>query len=100
MARVIAPTGLRVDHSLLRSWLGLPPGPWPPDHYALLGLAPGPCDAAAVERLVLARMARLRPHQLLHPELVTEGLKRLGPAPGCLTDPAARAPAPPAPRLP
>jgi hypothetical protein len=79
-----------VDHSLLRSWLGLPPGPWPPDHYALLGLAPGPCEAAAVERLVLARMARLRPHQLLHPELVTEGMNRLAQALVCLTDDAAR----------
>jgi hypothetical protein len=80
-----------VDHSLLRSWLGLPPGPWPPDHYALLGLPPGRCDPAAAEPLVLARMDRLRPHQLLHPELVTEGMNRLAQALICLTDPAARA---------
>lgn len=79
-----------VDHSLLRSWLGLPPGSWPPDHYALLELPVGNCDPASVERLVLARMAKLRPHQLLHPELVTEGMNRLAQALICLTDPAAR----------
>jgi hypothetical protein len=72
-------------------WLGLPPGPWPPDHYALLGLAPGAGDPAAVEGRVLERMERLRPHQLLHPEAVTEGMNRLAQALVCLTDPAARA---------
>jgi hypothetical protein len=80
-----------VDHSLLRSWLGLPGGPWPPDHYALIGLSPGRSDPEEVERLVLDRMARLRSHQLLHPELVTEGMNRLAQALVCLTDPAARA---------
>jgi hypothetical protein len=72
-------------------WLGLPSGPWPPDHYALLGLSPGECDPAAVESLVLAGMDRLRPHQLLHPELVTVGMNRLAQALVCLTDPVARA---------
>jgi hypothetical protein len=80
-----------VDRSLLRTWLGLAPGPWPPDHYALLGLPPGECDPAAVESRVLAAMDRLRPHQLLHPELVTEGMNRLAQALVCLTDPVARA---------
>jgi hypothetical protein len=80
-----------VDYSPLRTWLGLAPGSWPPDHYTLLGLAPGRCDLATVEPRVLARMALLRPHQLLHPELVTEGMNRLAQALICLTDPAARA---------
>jgi hypothetical protein len=80
-----------VEHSLLQSWLGLPPGPWPPDHYTLLGLAPGADEPALVEPRVLDRMAKLRPHQLLHPELVTEGMNRLAQALVCLTDPAARA---------
>jgi hypothetical protein len=84
------PVGSDVDHSLLRSWLGLPHGPWPPNHYTLLGLPTGRCDPASVERLVLARMAQLRPHQLLHPELVTEGMNRLAQALICLTDPVAR----------
>jgi hypothetical protein len=80
-----------VEHSLLRSWLGLPPGPWPPDHYALIGIPAGSMDAPEVERMVLERMARLRSHQLLHPELVTEGMNRLAQALICLTDPAAKA---------
>ena len=79
-----------VEHSLLQSWLGLPPGPWPPDHYALLGLPPGSCDPILVEHRVLERMAQLRPHQLLQPELVTVGMNRLAQALVCLTDPAAR----------
>jgi hypothetical protein len=79
------------DHHLLRSWLGLPAGPWPPDYYALLGLTPGPCDPAALETRVLDRMDKLRRHQLLHPELVTEGMNRLAQALICLSDPAAKA---------
>ena len=70
---------------------GSPPGPWPPDHYALLGLVPASCDPTLVEGTVLDRMAQLRPHQLLHPDLVTEGMNRLAQALVCLTDPAARA---------
>ncbi|MCE9562419.1 MAG: hypothetical protein K8U57_10240 [Planctomycetes bacterium] len=80
-----------MDYALLRSWLGLPPGPWPPNHYALLSLEVGHCDPAEVETFVLARMDRLRMHQLLHPELVTEGMNRLAQALICLTDPVARA---------
>src|SRR5262245_25493538 len=80
-----------VDFTLLRSWLGLVPGPWPPDHYTLLGLAPGPTNSASIEQVVLARMDSLRPHQLLHPDLVTEGMNRLAQALICLTDSAARA---------
>lgn len=80
-----------VDHQLLQSWLELPPGAWPPDHYTLLGLPPGPCDPTAVEGLVLARMDRLRGHQLRHPELVTEGMNRLAQALIALTDPGGKA---------
>lgn len=80
-----------MDYDRLRSWLGLPPGPWPPDHYALLGLARGAGDFADIESRVLDCMELLRPHQLLHPELVTEGMNRLAQALVCLTDPVARA---------
>ncbi|MBY0514997.1 MAG: hypothetical protein K2P78_13910, partial [Gemmataceae bacterium] len=80
-----------MDHNQVRSWLGLPPGPWPPDHYTLLGLPAGRADPAAVEPVVLDRMDRLRPHQLLHPELVTEGMNRLAQALIALTDPAEKA---------
>src|SRR5947207_361061 len=33
------------DFGVIATWLGLPPGPWPPDHYALLGLTPGESGA-------------------------------------------------------
>lgn len=75
----------------LRTWLELPPGPWPPDHYALLALPPGASDLAEIEARVLDRMDRLRPHQLIHPEVVTEGMNRLAQALVCLTDPVAKA---------
>jgi hypothetical protein len=80
-----------VDFDRLCSWLGLPPGSWPPEHYALLELPRGAGDVAEVEARVLDRMEQLRPHQLLHPELVTEGMNRLAQALVCLTDPVARA---------
>jgi hypothetical protein len=69
-----------MDTNLLRSWLGLPPGPWPPPDRELLGLPPGPIVTTDAERRVLERMARLRPHQLVHPELVTEGMNRVAQA--------------------
>jgi hypothetical protein len=80
-----------VDHDRLCFWLGLPPASWPPDHYTLLGLARGKGDVAEVEARVLDRMEQIRPHQLLHPELVTEGMNRLAQALICLTDSVARA---------
>ena len=78
-----------MDYNLLRSWLGLPPGSWPPDHYSLLGLSAsfGP---AAIEPRVMLKMDLLRQHQLLNPELVTEGMNRLAQALITLTDSAGR----------
>ena len=71
-----------MDTALLLNWLGLPPGPWPPEDRALLGLPPAPTavSAADAEQQALARMEKLRPHQLKHPELVTEGMNRLAQA--------------------
>lgn len=83
-----------MNTDLLRSWLGLPPGPWPPDDRTLLGLPAAAAAAADAERKALEQMDKLRPHQLLHPDLVTEGMNRLAQAMIALTDPAAR-PAPP-----
>jgi hypothetical protein len=54
-------------------------------------LPSGEADPAAVEVRVMERMDRLRTHQLVHPDLVTEGMNRLAQALVCLTDPAARA---------
>lgn len=77
--------------TLVGAWLGLPPGAWPPDHYALLGLAPGVGDPADIEARALDRMERLRAYQLVHPDAATAGMNRLAQALVCLTDPAARA---------
>lgn len=79
-----------MDYHLLRSWLGLPPGAWPPDHYTLLGFGAGVADAEAIEPRVLRQMDLLRQHQLRHPELVTEGMNRLAQALITLTDPAGK----------
>lgn len=81
--------------ALLQQWLGLPTGLWPPDDRVLLGLPAGPVDPAVAEQNALARMELLRPHQLLHPELVTEGMNRLAQA---LIAVSAAAPQPTSPR--
>ncbi|MCU0705985.1 MAG: hypothetical protein MUF18_18620 [Fimbriiglobus sp.] len=81
--------------ALLQQWLSLPAGGWPPDDRTLLGLPTGPVDAALAEQNALARMETLRPHQLLHPELVTEGMNRLAQALIAVSAPPA--PAAPAP---
>jgi hypothetical protein len=70
--------------------LALPPDPWPPDHYALLGLPRGPVEAERVEAHVLDRMERLRRYQLAHPDAVTDAMNRLAQALVCLTDPEAK----------
>src|SRR5262245_66184048 len=75
---------------LICSALGVPPDRWPPDHYALLGLALGEADAAKIEAHVLDRMERLRRYQLTHPDAVTDAMNRLAQALVCLTDPAER----------
>src|SRR5262245_24540425 len=72
------------------SWLGLPPGKWPPDYYALLGLEPGEADPVRIEHQVHERMFLLRCRQLCHPEQVTEAMNLLARAFTCLTDPAAK----------
>jgi hypothetical protein len=69
-----------MNTALLLQWLGLPPGPWPPDDRTLLGLPPGKIDPTAAELRALALMEKLRPHQLVNPDLVTEGMNRLAQA--------------------
>lgn len=84
-----------MDTDKLRSWLGLPRGPWPPDDRTLLGLGPAPVTAAEAERRALGLMAKLRPHQLVHPDLVTEGMNRLAQALLAVSMAAPTAPPPP-----
>jgi hypothetical protein len=96
--------GSGMKQEVIFTWLGLPPENWPPDHYRLLGLAPGEDDVERIEGQVHERMERVRRYQLSHPELATEAMNRLAQALVCLTDPKAKksydaslglAPAPP-----
>jgi hypothetical protein len=72
---------------LICSWLELPAGSWPPDHYRLLGLEPGEGDPERIEEHVHERLETVRRYQLPHPEEVTEAMNRLAQAFVCLTDP-------------
>ena len=78
------------SQELICSWLRLAPDQWPPDHYTLLGLEPGACDAKQIEGRAQKRMEQLRSYQLAHPEQATEGMNRLAQALVCLTDPIAK----------
>src|SRR5262245_38468723 len=80
-----------MSDELICTWLGLPPGTWPPDHYTLLGLPPGEADLDRIEQHVHERLERVRRYQLAHPELVGEAMNRLAQAFVCLNDPSAKA---------
>jgi hypothetical protein len=75
---------------LIRAWLHLPAGSWPPDHYTLLGLEPGETDIRRIEEQAGARMQQVRRYQLTYPDLATEAMNRLAQALVCLTDPEAK----------
>jgi hypothetical protein len=79
-----------MNHDKICTWLGLPSGQWPPDHYALLGLTPGEGDVTRIETHVQERLAKLRCYQLSHPDQATEAMNRLAQAFMCLTDPEAK----------
>src|SRR5437016_1824342 len=79
-----------MHHELIGSWLQLPQGSWPPDHYTLLGLSPGETDVARIEHQVNERMELVRRYQLIHPEPASEAMNRLAKALICLTDPVAK----------
>lgn len=79
-----------MGHDRICSWLGLPAGSWPPNHYVLLGLPPGEGDLVRIEEHVYERLVKVRHYQLNHPDQATEAMNRLAQAFTCLTDPAAR----------
>lgn len=79
-----------MDHDLICSWLGLPPGGWPPDHYRLLGLDPGEANAELIEQRVHQRLDTVRRYQMMHPEQATEAMNRLAQAFVCLTESASK----------
>ncbi len=66
-----------MDVALLQQWLNLPAGSWPPEPSVLLG---NPTTHSEAEAAAVYRIDVLRPHQLMHPELVTEGMNRLAQA--------------------
>lgn len=79
-----------MTHDKLRGWLKLPDGPWPPDHYALIGLPVGAGNPQEIEGRVLERLELLRRYQLPHPDEATEGMNLLARALDTLTDPDTR----------
>lgn len=79
-----------MNHDLIRTWLGLPVGDWPPNHYQLLGLEPGEGNVVLIEQRAQQRLDAVRCYQLAHPEPATEALNRLAQAYICLTEPAAK----------
>ncbi len=79
-----------MSHALICTWLAIPEGEWPPDHFCLLGLTPEEATPDRVEQQVHVRLEMVRQYQLLHPELVTEAMNRLAQAYLCLSDPIAR----------
>ncbi len=79
-----------MSHELICTWLDLPAGEWPPDHYRLLGLQRGAADAAQIEACVHERLMLVRRYQLTHPEPATEAMNRLAQAFVCLSDRAAK----------
>src|SRR6267142_4872132 len=81
---------LTTDFQLIGTWLGLPPGSWPPDHYTLLGLPPCESNVVRIEQTVHERLMRVRSYQLSHPTQATEAMMRLAKAFDCLTCAAAK----------
>lgn len=79
-----------MGYELICSWLGLPAGSWPPDHYRLLGLEPGEVDTALIEQRVHQRIDSVRCYQMRYPEQATEAMRLLARAFDCLTDPAGK----------
>lgn len=45
-------------------WLGIPPGPRPPDHYRLLGVAPFDENAQRLHEQTMQRMSQVRKYQM------------------------------------
>ena len=75
-----------MDNGVIQTWLQLPAGSWPPDHYVLLGLQPGEADLVRIEQQVQERMEKIRRYQLSHPEVATEAMNRIAQAFVCLCD--------------
>jgi hypothetical protein len=75
-----------MDHDIICSWLAIPLGTWPPDHYLLLGLQPGEDRLELIEQRVHERLDAVRRYQICRPEQATEAMNRLAQAFVCLTE--------------
>lgn len=72
-----------------RQWLGVPSGPRPPNHYALLGLSLFEQDAEAISNAADRQMAYVRTHQTgPHAAVSQQLLNELAAARLCLLSPA------------
>jgi len=67
-------------------WLQVPPGPRPPDHYALLGIMRTETDADRIQSAFRVRYAAVRKYQLKWPVVVSRILGELSIASLCLND--------------
>jgi hypothetical protein len=76
-----------MSDELIRTWLKLPPEPWPPDPRTLLGLEPGESDVHRIEARAQERMEQVRRYQWAHPDEVTEAMRWLAQAVVSLTNP-------------
>jgi hypothetical protein len=76
-----------MSNQLIRSWLNLPPEPWPPDPHTLLGLEPGETNIERIEAHAQERMKQVRHYQWAHPEEATEAMSWLARAVMSLTNP-------------
>jgi hypothetical protein len=79
-----------MTHDLICTWLGLPAGTWPPDHYILLGLKPGENDQNLIEERVHQRLDTVRRYQMIHSDEATEAMNRIAQAFVCLSEPASK----------
>src|SRR5438067_242002 len=72
-------------------WLRVPPGPHPPDHYALLGLARDEADPGTIRAAFRQRYELVRRYQIRWPALASRILDELSMASVVLTDAARKA---------
>src|SRR4051812_22574004 len=68
-------------------WLGIPAGPRPPNHYALLGLRLFEANLKKVSEAAAARLRMVRQYGLKYPEESTALLNAIAAAEVCLLDP-------------
>src|SRR5262245_18036188 len=72
-------------------WLGIPAGPRPPSHYALLGLASNEADPKKIREAAAGRSRLVRHYGLKYPKESTDLLNEIAAAEACLLDADRRA---------